>query len=45
MFPHTERENILQKFLSEFEEFCITPGIESGKVRSYAKAIDICATT
>ena len=40
MFPHTERKNIMQKFLSEFEEFCVTPGIESGKARSYAKAIE-----
>ena len=30
----------MQKFLSEFEEFCVTPGIESGKARSYAKAIE-----
>ena len=29
----------MEKFLAEFEEFCITPGIESGKARSYAKAI------
>lgn len=27
------------KFLSEFEKFCITPGKDSGKARSYAKAI------
>lgn len=30
----------MQTFLTEFEEFCITPGIESGKARSYAKAIE-----
>ena len=30
----------MQKFLAEFEEYCITPGIESGKARSYAKAIE-----
>ena len=30
----------MQKILSQFEEFCITPGIESGKARSYAKAIE-----
>ena len=29
----------MEKFLVEFEEFCQTPGIESGKARSYAKAI------
>ena len=30
----------MQKILSQFEEFCITPGIESGKARSYAKAME-----
>ena len=30
----------MQKILSQFEAFCITPGIESGKARSYAKAIE-----
>ena len=30
----------MQRFLSQFEEYCITPGIESGKARSYAKAIE-----
>ena len=40
MFPHTGRVNKMQKFLSEFEEFCITLGIQSGKARSYAKAIE-----
>ena len=29
----------MQKFLSQFEEYCKTPGIESGKARSYANAI------
>ena len=29
----------MQKFLSRFEEYCKTPGIESGKAGSYAKAI------
>lgn len=30
----------MQRFLSQFEEYCITPEIESGKARSYAKAIE-----
>ena len=30
----------MKKFLSDFEEFCQTPGIESGAARSYAKAIE-----
>lgn len=30
----------MQRFLFQFEEYCITPGIESGKARSYAKAIE-----
>ena len=30
----------MQKFLVDFEEYCITPGVESGKARSYAKAIE-----
>ena len=30
----------MQKFLADFEEFCVTPGIDSGKARSYAKAIE-----
>lgn len=30
----------MQKFLADFEEYCITPGVESGKARSYAKAIE-----
>ena len=30
----------MAKFLVQFEEYCITPGVDSGKARSYAKAID-----
>lgn len=30
----------MKKLLADFEEFCQTPGIESGKARSYAKAIE-----
>ena len=30
----------MHNLLNQFEEFCITPGIESGKARSYAKAIE-----
>ena len=30
----------MDKFLADFEEYCITPGVESGKARSYAKAIE-----
>ena len=30
----------MERFLADFEEFCQTPGIESGKARSYAKAIE-----
>lgn len=29
----------MEKLLAQFEEFCETPGIESGKARSYANAI------
>lgn len=29
----------MQNFLKKFEDFCKTPGIESGKSRSYANAI------
>ena len=29
----------MRKFLLEFEDYCKTPGIESGKARSYANAI------
>lgn len=29
----------MEKFLAQFEEFCETPGVESGKARSYANAI------
>ena len=37
---NSKKENKMQKFLADFEEFCVTPGIESGKARSYAKAIE-----
>lgn len=30
----------MQEFLKEFEEYCKTPGVDSGKARSYAKAIE-----
>ncbi len=30
----------MQEFLSQFEEYCKTPGVDSGKARSYAKAVD-----
>lgn len=30
----------MRNFLAQFEEYCMTPGIESGKARSYAKAIE-----
>ena len=30
----------MEKFLVQFEEYCITPGVDSGKARSYAKAIE-----
>ncbi len=30
----------MQDFLREFEEYCKTPGIDSGKAHSYAKAIE-----
>lgn len=29
----------MEKFLIQFEEYCKTPGVDSGKARSYAKAI------
>jgi hypothetical protein len=29
----------MERLLADFEEFCQTPGIDSGKARSYAKAI------
>ena len=29
----------MQKILRKFEEYCKTPGIESGKARSYSNAI------
>lgn len=31
---------MLNEFFTEFEDYCKTPGIESGKARSYAKAIE-----
>ncbi len=30
----------MQEFFRQFEEYCKTPGVESGKARSYAKAIE-----
>ena len=30
----------MQQLLNQFENYCQTPGIESGKARSYAKAIE-----
>ena len=30
----------MNEFLKGFEEYCKTPGVESGKARSYAKAIE-----
>lgn len=30
----------MQEFLGKFEEYCKTPGVDSGKARSYAKAIE-----
>ena len=30
----------MKKLLADFEKYCQTPGIESGKARSYAKAIE-----
>lgn len=30
----------MKKFLAQFEDFCKTPKIDSGKARSYAKAIE-----
>ena len=29
----------MREFLDQFEEYCKTPGVDSGKARSYAKAI------
>ena len=31
---------VLQTFFSKYEEYCKTPGVDSGKARSYAKAIE-----
>ncbi len=33
-------DTIIQEFFGQFEEYCKTPGVDSGKVRSYAKAIE-----
>ena len=30
----------MQEFFKQFEEYCKTPGVDSGKARSYAKAIE-----
>ena len=30
----------MEKFLIQFEEYCKTPGVDSGKARSYANAIE-----
>lgn len=30
----------MQEFFNQFEEYCKTPGVDSGKARSYAKAIE-----
>lgn len=30
----------MQDFFRQFEEYCKTPGVDSGKARSYAKAIE-----
>ncbi len=30
----------MQEFFKKFEEYCKTPGVDSGKARSYAKAIE-----
>lgn len=30
----------MKEFLIQFEEYCKTPGVDSGKARSYAKAIE-----
>lgn len=30
----------MKEFLKQFEEYCRTPGVDSGKARSYAKAIE-----
>lgn len=31
---------MLNEFLSQFEDYCKTPGVDSGKARSYVKAIE-----
>ena len=30
----------MQDFYTKFEEYCKTPGVDSGKARSYSKAIE-----
>ena len=30
----------MQEFFKKFEDYCKTPGVDSGKARSYAKAIE-----
>mgnify|MGYP003318245987 FL=1 len=30
----------MQEFFRQFEDYCKTPGVDSGKARSYAKAIE-----
>ena len=30
----------METFLARFEEYCITPGVDSGKAKSYARAIE-----
>ena len=32
-------ESIMHNFEIDFEEFCKSPGVDTGKARSYAKAI------
>ena len=31
---------LMREFFDQFEEYCKTPGVDSGKARSYAKAIE-----
>lgn len=31
---------MMKEFFIQFEEYCKTPGVDSGKARSYAKAIE-----
>ena len=30
----------MQEFFRQFEDYCKTPGVDSGKARSYAKAVE-----